>query len=146
MKTIALISNGVVVSLAVWDGSSAWNQIVPGVSDTSVDVSNLPSVQVGSTYAGPTGELANGGAFTAPVPATPMPDPGLFLTAIFNDASLPVAFRLASAPWLPVLTANLSSPSLITEAWEALAAQYGLTSAQQTTVVGYATTYAIPGI
>ena len=143
---IALILSGNVFCVALWDGVSTWNPIHPGMCDTTVDVTDDPSVQVGSSYAGPTGSLATGGMFTAPAAPDPVPDPASFLMAVFNDGTLPVAFRLAAAPWLPVLTANLANPSLITEAWDSLAAQYSLTSAQQATVAGYATTYAIPGI
>jgi hypothetical protein len=74
------------------------------------------------------------------------PDPGLFLTAIFDDSTLPIAFRLVAPLWLPLLTETLSSPPLVEEAWQSLATQYGLTSAQKTTVAGYAKTFAIPGI
>jgi hypothetical protein len=146
MHTVALILDDTVVGLAVWDGVSAWNPVGAGLCSTTVDVTNDPAVQVGSGYSGPTGSLVTGGTFTAPPPPAPTPAPGAFLTAIFNDSTLPMAFRLAAAPWLPVLTANMSNPALITQAWQALAAQYSLTSAQQTTVAGYATTYAIPGI
>lgn len=54
MKTMALIQGGVVVNVALWDGSSTWD--TPGM--TQVEITSQPTVGIGHTY--------NGSKFTAP--------------------------------------------------------------------------------
>lgn len=42
MRRIAIIENGKVVNIAVWDGVSVWNP-----DAQTVDVTNRPEVQIG---------------------------------------------------------------------------------------------------
>lgn len=49
MKTIAMIRNGIVSNIAVWDGESAWN---PGDEYTLVDITDRPEVHIGHSYDG----------------------------------------------------------------------------------------------
>ena len=46
--TVALITNGVVVNIAIWDGISLWTPSC----DSIVDITNNPDVQIGWTYDG----------------------------------------------------------------------------------------------
>jgi len=56
MYLFAIISNGVVVNIAVWDKVSAWN---PGSQYTLVEITNItPQPSIGYTY--------DGTNFTAP--------------------------------------------------------------------------------
>lgn len=56
MKRIALIKNGIVQSIAVWDGTSLWN---PGENFILIDVTDI--------FCGP-GFLYNGENFFIPQP------------------------------------------------------------------------------
>jgi hypothetical protein len=55
MQNIALIINGVVVNIALWDGISLWQP----QCDSIVDITNQPQVQIGWTY--------DGANFNAPI-------------------------------------------------------------------------------
>jgi hypothetical protein len=48
MKTMALIINGTVVNIAMWDGVSQWAP----VCDSMVDITAQPQVAIGWTYDG----------------------------------------------------------------------------------------------
>jgi hypothetical protein len=54
MKRIAIIKNGTVENVAMWDGKSAWKP-----AGTLVDVTDKPHVAIGWTY--------DGSDFAAPV-------------------------------------------------------------------------------
>lgn len=49
MKRIAMIKDGTVVNISVWDGVSPWN---PGSQYVLVDITDLPHVDIGFTYDG----------------------------------------------------------------------------------------------
>lgn len=55
MQRIAMIKDGMVLNVAIWDGKDEWHP----VDDVFVDVTDHPQVGVGWSY--------NSGTFTAPV-------------------------------------------------------------------------------
>lgn len=48
MKRIAVIKNGAVINIAVWDGVSVWSPS----GDQTVDVTARPEIGIGWTYDG----------------------------------------------------------------------------------------------
>ena len=47
MRRIAMVANGIVVEVAVWDGESLWT---PGEQFKLVDVTDMPHVQKGMIH------------------------------------------------------------------------------------------------
>lgn len=65
MKTFAMIQNGLVINIAVWDGISLWN---PGAQYTLQDITNLkPQPGIGWSY--------DGNNFSAPAAPAIADDP-----------------------------------------------------------------------
>lgn len=139
MKRMALIRQGIVWTVAAWDGIQPWDPIGAGLCDTLVDVTAQPTVGPGDTYAN--------GVFTH-VPPTPVPDPAGFLRSIVGDATIAVATRNALGPWLYSLAAAIQAgdTGLISTEWGNLVSGLPISSADHMTIAGYASAHNVPGI
>ncbi|MHB8359803.1 MAG: hypothetical protein ACYDCP_09960 [Thermoplasmataceae archaeon] len=140
MKRIALLNSAsVVITVALWDGVSAWQPVGIGGCASTVDVTSNAAVGTGCTYAN--------GVFTAPTVTKP-PDVDGFGVAVLADTSISMSTRLLVDNWVPGLGLALGAGnvSLISTAWADMIAQYSISSTDQSAVSALAATYAIPGL
>lgn len=140
MQRIALLdTTGLCLSVALWDGESAWNPVAAGQCTSTQDVTATPHVAPGWTFAG--------GSWTAPTPPAPTPDPNGFVTAV-AESGVANATKLAAAKYLAALAAAVAAgnTALITALWDLVIAEASISTADQATVHALAVEYGIPGI
>lgn len=138
---IALLdSAGKCLSVALWDGVSAWDPVQAGLCASTQDVTSAPQVGPGWTQAS--------GGWSAPAPPAPTPNPAGFLRAVALDTTISLAARNAMGPWLFGLSAALSveDVALISTQWTNLVAGLPIGTADHAAIVAHSNAYAIPGI
>lgn len=74
------------------------------------------------------------------------PDPISFGIAILHDATIALPLKLQLVPWTKLLADQLGDPNVIATGWSDLVTALSISDANQVTIVGYATQFAIPGI
>lgn len=126
--------------VALWDGTAAWAPVAARLCASIVDVTSAPTVSAGWTYAS--------GAWSAPTPPPPKPDPAGFVTAVAADSTLAGPTRLAAVNCLASLTAAVESgqTTLIAAVWDLAIAVHGISASDQSTVHAHAVAAGIEGI
>lgn len=148
MRIIAIILSGEVVNLALWDGSTAWDPISVGHCDTTVDVTGIPGAEVGGAYAGPTGPLATGGAFSPAAPIAGQPDTPGFAAAVVASSAITQATKLLVANWEPALANAIAAgnTTLVSQVWSMLITANSIVSSDTSAVAALAAAFNVPGI
>lgn len=140
MKNIALLNgSGLCLTVALWDGVSAWNPVAAGQCASTQDVTSLPHI-------GPGWRLESGSWSAPPAPA-PAPDPNGFVTAVARSA-VANATKLAAAKYLAALAAAVAAgnTALITALWQMVIQEAAISTADQSTVHALAVAHGIGGI